>query len=177
MKTTELEANQHPLESIQEIAFHNSSTMTHWVSNPYLKAATSDNTRKAYRSDIKHFEQCGGLLPATPEKIIQYLNTFADKLNSRTLSRRLIALRNWHTYQGFPDPTSHPMVTKTMVGIHRIHGKPKDKAPPLSPEDLIKMTNMLSQDDSLMSIRDNAILQIGYFGARNVSGEMRQNVC
>jgi integrase len=152
-------------KSVVKTSFHNEVALTPWVTNPYLNAATSDNTRKAYRSDIKHYEQWGGLLPATPEKVIQYLNTFADKLNSRTLSRRLVALGSWHTYQGFADPTSHPIVTKTMIGITRIHGKPKDKASPLSPEDLIKIAQALSEKLTLMNIRDNAIMQIGYFGA------------
>lgn len=159
------ETNQNLTESPKEITGHHDNTITHWVNNPYLKAATSNNTRKAYRSDIKHYEQWGGLLPATPEKVIQYLQAFADKLNSRTLSRRLIAIKHWHTYQGFPDPTTHPLVTKTMIGITRIHGKPKDKAPPLSPEDLIKMIEALSETSTLIDIRDSAILQIGYFGA------------
>lgn len=165
MISNEIETNQHLTESPQKIICHDDNTIANWVNNPYLKAATSDNTRKAYRSDIKHYEQWGGLLPATPEKIIQYLQIFADKLNSRTLSRRLIAIKHWHTYQGFSDPTTHPLVTKTMVGITRIHGKPKNKAPPLSPEDLIKMVQALSETSTLMDIRDIAILQIGYFGA------------
>lgn len=157
-------ANELP-EIRTSVAFHSDQSLSTWVTNPYLAAATSDNTRKAYRSDIKHYEQSGGILPATPEYIVNYLQCFAARLNSRTLSRRLIAIKHWHQYQGFPDPTSHPLVTKTMVGITRVHGKPKDKAPALSPEDLQKMVAALSQDSSLISTRDNAILQIGYFGA------------
>lgn len=147
------------------VAFHSDLALSTWITNPYLAAATSNNTRKAYRSDIKHYEQAGGILPATPEHIINYLQCFAATLNSRTLSRRLIAIKHWHQYQGFPDPTAHPLVTKTMVGIVRVHGKPKKKAPALSPEDLQMMVEALSQDPSLLAIRDNAILQIGYFGA------------
>lgn len=147
------------------VAFHSDKNLTTWVTNPYLAAATSDNTRKAYRSDINHYEQSGGILPATSEQIIHYLQKFATKLNSRTLSRRLIALKHWHQYQGFPDPTAHPLVTKTMIGISRVHGKPKDKAAALTPTDLQKMVGALPQDSSLLAVRDNAILQIGYFGA------------
>lgn len=147
------------------VVFHRDQSPATWVTNPYLTAATSDNTRKAYRSDIKHYELAGGILPATPEHIINYLQHFATTLNARTLSRRLIALKHWHEYQGFPDPTSHPLVTKTMVGITRVHGKPKEKARALSPEDLQKMVEALLKDSSLIAIRDNAILQIGYFGA------------
>lgn len=162
---TEIEATKSLIELTQEVTHHHNDRIVNWTTNPYLKAATSDNTRKAYRSDIRHYEQWGGILPATPEKIIHYLQFFAEQLNSRTLSRRLIALKYWHTYQGFPDPTAHPLVTKTMTGITRVHGKPKDKAPALSPEDLVKMIHALMQNSSLGNIRDSAILQIGFFGA------------
>ncbi len=39
----------------------------------YIAAATSDNTRTAYQSDIRHFLKEGGVLPATPEIIQSYL--------------------------------------------------------------------------------------------------------
>src|SRR5207253_5347552 len=107
-----------PLTETQtNVALHSEQNLTTWVTNPYIAAATSNNTRKAYRSDIRHYEQSGGKLPATPEAITLYLQAFAERLNSRTLSRRLIALKHWHNYQGFPDPTVHPLVTKTMIAI------------------------------------------------------------
>ena len=149
----------------QKEILKNDTPLTTWVTNPYIAAATSNNTRKAYRSDIRHFEQWGGKLPATPESIVTYLQAFAPQLNSRTLSRRLIALKHWHTYQGFPDPTNHPIVSKTMVGITRTHGKPKDKAPAITPENLRSMVEALQKESTLSSLRDNAILQIGFFGA------------
>lgn len=94
----------------------------------YIIAATSDNTRRAYQSDIRHFIEWGGLLPTTAETMMHYLQQQAERLNPRTLVRRLTALKNWHLYQGFPDPTSHSMIRKTLSGIKHIHGKPKDKA-------------------------------------------------
>lgn len=136
-----------------------------WINNPYVKAATSDNTRKAYRSDIRHFEAWGGRLPATPEMIIHYLGAHAEKLNARTLARRLIALRHWHTYQDFPDPTLHPSIVKTLTGILRVHGKPKDKAPALTVDELARIVTYLHTENSFAAFRDNALLQIGFFGA------------
>lgn len=152
-------------KSTRELSLHNEVATTTWVTNPYLTAATSANTRKAYRSDIKQFEQWGGKLPSTPEMIVNYLQAFAEKLNSRTLNRRIIALRHWHSYQGFPDPTAHPIVSKTMIGITRTHGKPKDKAPALTPDDLQQIIAVLQQNPSSMALRDSALLQIGFFGA------------
>ena len=97
--------------------------------NPYIHAATSDNTCRAYQNDIKHFVAWGGLLPTTPEAVIAYLQAYASTLNSRTLVRRLTAIKHWHTYQGFSDPTTHLSVRKTLTGIMHVHGIPKQKAP------------------------------------------------
>ncbi len=141
------------------------SNISIYENNKYIKAATSDNTRRAYKSDIKHYEVNGGKLPANPHQIAIYLQEFADKLNSRTLARRLTAIKNWHTFQGFPDPTAHPAITKTISGINRLHGKPKQKAYPLSPKDLLVIVKHLNSMPTLSSIRDNALLQVGYFGA------------
>lgn len=99
--------------------------------NRYIIAATSDNTRKAYQANIRHYENWGGPLPASTDNILSYLQNFAETLNPRTLSRRLAALKQRHRYQQFADPTESPMVTKTLTGIMRLHGKPKEKAAPL----------------------------------------------
>ncbi len=51
-----------------------------------------------------------------------------------------------------------------MIGITRIHGKPRGKAPPMTPDDLQRIIEMLHKKNSLMALRDSAILQIGFFG-------------
>jgi len=133
--------------------------------NPYLQAATANNTRRAYQSDVRHFEQWGGALPATPDSIIAYLQQFAQQFNPRTLSRRLIALKHWHNYQGFPDPTQSPFVKKTLKGILHLHGTPEHKAPSLTLAQLEQLGHYLQQRDTLTAWRDNALLQVGFFGA------------
>lgn len=133
------------------------------VANPYISAATSDNTRTAYKSDIKHFIHWGGSLPAQEPDIINYLTAHAKLLNPHTLSRRLTALRNWHEYQGFHDPTSTPTVRKTLTGIHNTHGKPKQKAPPLSMGNVKQI--VASTTTSTIDSRNRAMILIGFFGA------------
>lgn len=152
-------AEQEPIESVIQ------HPVTNGLTNPYIHLATSDNTRKAYRHDIRHYENWGGRLPAQPEMVGRYLETYAPKLNPRTLARRLIALRHWHHYQGFPDPTVHPAIQKTMVGIARTHGKPKDKARALSFDELVQISSWLTGQPALAAARDNALIQFGYFGA------------
>ena len=136
------------------------------LSNRYQIAATSDNTRRAYQADIRHYEKTwGGQLPATTDSILRYLHAFAETLNPRTLSRRMTALKQWHRLQRFPDPTDAPVVTKTLTGIARVHGKPKDKAPPLLPEHLMRIVSYLSTQSTLVSCRDTELLQVGFLGA------------
>lgn len=136
--------------------------------NRYIEAATSNNTRKAYRSDIRHFERWGGLLPASVELVVKYLHEYAETLSARTLERRLVALSNWHEYQGFADPTGSPLVKKTLKGIKNVHGRPKDKAPALTLDHLELMVEYLrdqAEQGSLIACRNNAVLQVGFFGA------------
>lgn len=138
---------------------------TPWVSNDYLKASVSRNTQKAYNSDVHHFQKWGGYLPTCPEVIVNYLQSFANSLNPRTLSRHLTALKCWHEHHGFAEPTSHPIVRKTLAGIGHVHGKTRKKAPALLPEHLLQIVNHLNQDQSMATIRDNALLQLAFFGA------------
>ena len=94
----------------------------------YLHAATSDNTRKAYRSAIRQFESWGGRLPSDQQTLVRYLLAKAEVLNTRTLDLHLTAIAQWHRYQGFRNPVDEPIVRKSMEGIRRTHGKPKKKA-------------------------------------------------
>jgi len=131
----------------------------------YIEAATSDNTRRTYQSAIRHFEAWGGLLPADEAMVIRYLLDHADRLNPRTLSLRLTALRQWHRLQSFPDPTDGAEVRKTLKGIERIHGQPKRKAKAFRLEDLERMIARLDESECLKHVRDRALLLLGFFGA------------
>jgi integrase len=131
----------------------------------FISAATSENTRRTYRSAIRHFYAWGGALPCDSGAVLRYLLAYSNSLNPRTLALRLTALAQWHAFQGFPDPTADPSVRKTLKGITRTHGKPKKKAKALPIEDLEAIVAKLEPDTSLIAIRNNALLQIGFFGA------------
>ncbi|WP_194724057.1 site-specific integrase [Noviherbaspirillum malthae] len=129
-----------------------------------LAAATSDNTRRAYRSSVSHFLAWGGRLPCDETMIIRYLLAYAESLNPRTLALRLTALSQWHLHQGFPNPAATPTVRKTLSGILRTYGKPKAKAKALPIEDLELIVSALAGQPTLSATRDSALLQIGFFG-------------
>ena len=132
----------------------------------YLQAATSDNTRKAYRSAIRQFEKWGGRLPTDRDTVVRYLLARAESLNSRTLDLHLTAIGQWHHYQGIVDPVKDPLVRKTMEGIRRTHGLPKRKAKALRLEHIAQMVNHLRHlPGSKKKQRDIALLLTGFFGA------------
>lgn len=131
----------------------------------YWQIATSANTRKAYQSDIRQFIAAGGFLPTTTEGLLHHLNQQAAVVNPRTLKRRLVAIKHWHLYQNFPDPTAHPLIKKTLRGIARAHGQPPQRAPVFSVEQLTAVCAQLIAQNTLSAWRDNALLQIGFFGA------------
>lgn len=135
------------------------------IDNTYITAATSENTRRSYQSDIEHFLSFGCELPATPKSVEEYLKECAADYNPRTLTRRLTALRQWHKLQNVEDPTKNPIVTKTMRGIARLHGKPKKQAMALRLTDLDKITTHLKDSDRLLDVRNKALVLVGFFGA------------
>lgn len=130
----------------------------------FLTAATSHNTRQAYRSAIKHYLDWGGVLPADEPAVIRYLVRYADALNPRTLALRMTALSQWHVHQGFADPAATSTVRKTLAGIARTNGRPKKKAKALPIEDLELIVATLASACTLKAARDNALLQVGFFG-------------
>ncbi|MCW8128020.1 site-specific integrase [Microbulbifer halophilus] len=136
------------------------------VAQKYLRAATSDSTRRAYRSAIRQFEKWGGRLPTDSRELVRYLRDRAEAVNPRTLELHLTAIGQWHRYQRIADPVTDPLVRKTMDGIRRLHGRPKQKARALRLEHIAAMTRYLrTQPDNKKRRRDLALLLTGFFGA------------
>jgi len=132
----------------------------------YLDAAHADNTRSSYTSACNHFERWGGRLPTDKDTLIRYLIEYAESLNPRTLELRISAISKWHTTQQFHNPTNDPTVRAILLGIKRKHGKPKVKAKALRLEHLASIIRYLqNQPETLKNLRDQALIQIGYFGA------------
>lgn len=131
----------------------------------YITAATSTNTRRAYHADIQHFLKAGGSLPATSKMLVTYLRTHAATQNPRTLVRRMIGLRQWHKLSNQVDPTQDALVKKTLRGITRLHGRPKRQALAMRLESLDTISKYLLSLDTIKSIRDRALILVGFFGA------------
>ncbi|GAB2902660.1 site-specific integrase [Microbulbifer echini] len=132
----------------------------------YLSAATADSTRRAYRSAIRQFEKWGGRLPTDSSGLVRYILKRAEHLNPRTLDLHLTAIGQWHQYQGMFNPVTDALVQKTMRGVRRTHGKPKQKSKALSLQHIAALTRYLrEQPATKKNARDLALILVGFFGA------------
>ena len=128
----------------------------------YVRESLAENTRVAYLSDLAHFENWGGRVPAAPEKIAEYLVAHADALSVATLNRRLAALGKAHRARGLPNPTSVEVVKATLAGLKRIKGTAQRQAAPLIKEDLFLVLEAMGSRPK--DIRDRALLLLGFAG-------------
>lgn len=129
----------------------------------YLENALSDNTRRAYRTDLEHYIAWGVVIPSPPDMVASYLTSHASSLSIATLQRRLVAIAKAHTMRGLADPTKSELVKLTLRGIRRIHGKPQSQVAALLRDDLILMLSCIP--DTLKGKRDRALLLLGFCGA------------
>lgn len=140
----------------------------------YVRASISDNTRRAYRSDLDHFIQWGGSIPSTDVLIADYLAAHAGRLSVATLNRRVVSISKAHTSKGLQSPTTSDLIKTTLRGIKRVHGSPQRAIAPLMIEDLIRIMNVLG--DRPKDMRDRALLLVGFAGGFRRSELVALNV-
>lgn len=128
-----------------------------------LSQSLSPATRRAYRSDMAHYEAWGGAIPSTPETIAEYLAGLAETHTVATITRRLASLAKAHRATGADDPTKAEIVKSTMRGIRRMIGTAQREAKPILKEDLFQMLARI--DDDPKGKRDKALLLLGFAGA------------
>lgn len=131
----------------------------------YINASISDNTKLNYESDLRAFAKWGGILPATTEKVMQYVIHCAEIYNPRTIVRHTQAIRLWHRLLGYKDPTDDIHLRQVLKGIRNDKGTALKKAAPFSKADIDYIHKCLSQRGRLIDLRNNALIQIGFYGA------------
>lgn len=128
----------------------------------FLDAAMADNTLRAYRTDLKHFMEWGGAIPATPECVATYLAQHAESNSCSSLSRRIVAIGWAHHEAGLASPTQSALVRATMQGIRRSKGSAIRQVAPLQKSELLQMVKGLK---GIRGLRDKAVLLIGFASA------------
>jgi site-specific recombinase XerD len=134
----------------------------------YVRSAKSENTIKAYRSDWASFEAfCQGRelasLPAAPATVAAYAAETARRLKANTIERHLTAISQAHQLAGVTNPVEDKLVRTVMAGIRRVKGTAQTGKEPLTPEILRKM--FARAPDDLRTVRDRALLLVGFAGA------------
>ena len=134
----------------------------------YARQAKSNNTRRAYASDWDDFArwcQPYGFvpLPAKPETVALYLTALADALKPSTLGRRLATISQVHQAAGHETPTAAAPVRLVWAGIRRAKGTDQHGKAPAVTAELRRMVDTL--ENSLIGVRDRALLLIGFAGA------------
>lgn len=128
----------------------------------HIRDSLAENTRRAYLSDLTHFESWGGGIPASAETVATYLAAHADRLSVATLVRRIASISKAHRARGLPNPTASELVHATMRGIKRSRGCAQREAKPLLRDDLLMVLDAM--DEGLKAIRDRALLLLGFAG-------------
>jgi integrase len=128
-----------------------------------IEASVSDATRRAYRSDLAHFLEWGGSIPADAQTLAEYLVQFAPTLTNATLARRVVAIGKAHSSQGLTNPGTSELVKRVLRGIRRTYGKPQRQASAAITTDIQAMCEKLG--NRLKDVRDRALLLIGFAGA------------
>lgn len=128
-----------------------------------IEHGLSENTRRAYRSDLASFRSWGGEIPTSPEQLAEYIADQGNRLNPSTIRRRIQAIGAAHSAVSPLDhPHHHPMVRASLRGLRRLRGASQKHAAPLMLEDLIQILD--SAGDTMKDLRDRALLLIGFAG-------------
>lgn len=141
----------------------------------FVQASLSENTRRAYLSDLAHFEAWGGRVPATEEIIASYIAEHAGKLSVASLGRRIASISIAHDARGFPSPTKGELVRATMRGIKRRYGSAQREAKALLRDDLFAVLDKIG--GGIKDRRDRALLLIGFAGGFRRSELVALDVC
>lgn len=134
----------------------------------FIDSAKAAATVRGYRSDWRQFSNwCEGRglesLPAAPETIALYLTAHAGIRATATLQRHLTSISQAHQHVGHETPTSAPVVRQTWRGIRRTFGAASVGKAPARTVEVRAMVATL--DDRPISVRDRALLLVGFAGA------------
>lgn len=135
----------------------------------YAAHAKSDATLRAYQSDWEQFElwcrrHGARCLPAAPATVLAYLIDSSATVKVSTLQRRLVAIRDSHRGAGEELDTGSEAFRNSWRSLQRTKGQPTAKKSPVLTAELRRVLATLA-GDSLLHMRDRALLLVGFAGA------------
>jgi integrase len=127
--------------------------------------AFAKNTIRAYRSDFAQYQNwClqnnHEPIPASADTMATYVDYLSEKNKSATIRRRINSLGTLLKLSKNHDPTKQPEVILALKRMHRKIGRAQEQATPLTKTLLKQLLN--NCDNSVMGIRDQVLLRLGY---------------
>jgi site-specific recombinase XerC len=119
----------------------------------------------ASRDDWAHFARwcvAGGetVIPATPAAVVDYIQHLEVSNEAATVPRRVAAIRDWHRASGLQAPTEDDRVRLALTRAEWHQRRVPTHTVPLDVTELA--TILAATPDSLIGLRDRALLLIGY---------------
>ena len=127
--------------------------------------AFAKNTIRAYRSDFIQYqtwclENSLAPIPATADTMSMYVDYLSGNNKSATIRRRINSLGTVLKLSKNHDPTKQPEVILALKRMHRKIGRAQEQATPLTKTLLNQL--LTSCDNSVMGIRNQVLLRLGY---------------
>jgi site-specific recombinase XerD len=147
----------------------------------YARAEKADATRRAYRADFEIFrtwcnERKVSDLPATAQAVAAFIAFEASRaIKPSTIARRVAAIRYAHKLASHESPTNAESVRATLRGIRRTMGVAPIRKVPITAEHIRAMA-AAAAPDTLVGLRDRALLLVGFAGALRRSELVGLNV-
>lgn len=148
----------------------------------FVRESIPENTRRAYASDWAAYttwceENGREALPTSTETVTMYVTALATTHRISTIRRKVAAISTAHQYAGYTSPTRHTTLRSCMRGIGRQQaeqGQRRQYAQPLLTDDILAL--LRPTDDSLIGLRDAALILVGFAGAFRRSELVHLNV-
>ncbi len=129
----------------------------------------ADNTRKAYQTDLKQFEEwCQeydqSSCPVSPETLVTYLAFLGDSYKWASIQRKISAIRKLHELRNEEYPSKHVKVKSVLEGLKREKSIRQHQAPAFTLDDFRSTAGSL-ENDNLQELRDKVVIILGFTGA------------
>lgn len=136
-----------------------------------LRASVATETRRAYASRLKHFfswceDEGVSTFPASPEILAAYIAHLADLgASCSTVGQTMAAISAAYKAEGLPSPTDSLLIKKLIKGYRREHGTAPHKKDAATVDIIRALLAVTMRVNSTKSIRDAAIIALGFAGA------------
>jgi site-specific recombinase XerD len=136
-----------------------------------IKSSKAQNTIRAYKSDLKSFDQfCSSLklriMPAEPKTISLFITEISKKYKFSTIKRKLAAIKVRHNISGHYIDLKNPIINENLNSIKKKIGIFQKSKKPILINDLKGIVREIEKERNIKTkLRDKALILIGFSGA------------